>query len=347
MKVAIIGGEGFIGKALQRLFDEKQISYFVFDSLYPRVHKDISISRGNFLNTDFRYPQLIEAIDFTVFDEIYFLIAETSTGDSLREMPLQIEVSLQTLANLLSVLSRQKCKPKRIVLTSSRAVYGEGSSRSLDGKVTSNPRRELVDLKKGIWETTSEGKEVFLANCQNQQPNPVSVYGDMKLMQEMLLQKWCVANETKLDVFRLQNVVGPGQSTSNSYTGFLIGFIKLALSGREINVFEGGGIIRDLIHVDDVASALLKSDRNLTGVQIYDIGSGKPFTIEAIARKIVGQVKNSTYSVSNNFRLGDVRRAYADTSKARSCLDWYPSKEIDVIITDAIEWVRKDIANAF
>lgn len=346
MKVAIIGGEGFIGKALQRIFDKKEIAYFVFDSLYPRVHKDISITRSNFLKADFRYPAVTEAIDFTLFDEIYFLIAETSTGDSLREMSLQIEVSLQTLANFLGVLNAQECKPNRIVLTSSRAVYGEGSARTQEGKVISNKSRELDSLKKGIWEPISKDEGAFIANCQDQQPNPVSVYGDMKLMQEMLLQKWCSAHDTKLDIFRLQNVVGPGQSTSNSYTGFLTGFVKLALAGGVINVFEGGGIVRDLIHVDDVASALLKSDRNLTGTQIYDIGSGKPLTIEAIAQKIGEHIDTSTYFVSNDFRLGDVRKAFADTSKAQSNLNWYPTKDLDVIISDVVEWVRKENVNA-
>jgi dTDP-L-rhamnose 4-epimerase len=346
MKVALVGGEGFIGKALQRHFNRSGISFFVYDSLYTRVHGETSISRENFSKVDFLDSELINRVDFSLFDEIFFLIAETSTGNSLQEMQLQIEVSLKTLANFLNSLTHHKVKPKRIVLTSSRAVYGEGSSISPEGDISKNKHRSLENLTQGLWDTNSEVGNLFVANNYIQEPNPVSVYGDMKLLQERLLQKWCEASGVKLDIFRLQNVVGPGQSTRNSYSGFLTLFIKLALTGKEINVYEGGGIVRDLVHVDDVAAALARSGSNLNGTEIYDIGSGLPLTLEAIAMRILGKIEGASYVLSEDFRVGDVRTAYADIKKAQSSLDWNPERNLDEIITDVINWVRMDNTDA-
>jgi dTDP-L-rhamnose 4-epimerase len=345
MKIALVGGEGFIGKSLQRYFDQSGTPFFVYDSLYTRVHSHRSISRQNFSKVDFLDSELIRAIDFTTFDEIFFLIAETSTGNSLQEMQLQIDVSLKTLANFLNLLTLQNAKPKRIVLTSSRAVYGEGYSVSPEGMSFLNEKRSFQDLTDGFWETKSEEGNFFVANNHTQQPNPISVYGDMKLLQEKLLQRWCEAKGVKLDIFRLQNVVGPGQSTQNTYSGFLTFFTKLALTGKQIDVFEGGGIVRDLIHVDDVAEALVRTGTNLEGTEVYDIGSGMPITLEIIASRIVEKIKGSTYVLTENFRMGDVRKAYADITKAQTSLKWAPKRNLDQIILDVIDWVRKDDAD--
>lgn len=342
MNVALVGGEGFIGKALQRHFHSSGTSFFVYDSLYKRVHHNRSIQRDNFSRFDFLDSELIQGIDFATYDEIFFLIAETSTGNSLQEMQLQIDVSLKTLANLLHTLTLQNVKPKRIVLTSSRAVYGEGSSISPEGKIFLNETRSFQDLANGLWETKSAEENTFVANEHTQHPNPISVYGDMKLTQEKLLQRWCEATEVKLDIFRLQNVVGPGQSTRNTYSGFLTFFVNQALSGKQINIFEGGGIVRDLVHVYDVADALVRTGSNLKGTRVYDIGSGMPLTLETIARKIKEKIEGSSFVLTKYFRLGDVRKAYADINKAQICLNWAPRRNIDEIIVDVIDWVRRD-----
>jgi dTDP-L-rhamnose 4-epimerase len=59
-----------------------------------------------------------------------------------------------------------------------------------------------------------------------------------------------------LSVLRLQNVYGPGQSLTNSYTGVIAFFSRVASSGEPIDVYEDGAIVRDFVYVEDVVTAL-------------------------------------------------------------------------------------------
>ena len=113
--------------------------------------------------------------------------------------------------------------PDQFVLASSRAVYGEGAWQC-GSEVFYPPPRSHAQLVAGVWDPpapTGEGV-VPLPSCAGRtEPRPTNIYAATKLAQEHMLAAWTAAHDTNLSVLRLQNVYGPGQSLTNSYTGIV------------------------------------------------------------------------------------------------------------------------------
>lgn len=72
------------------------------------------------------------------------------------------------------------------------------------------------------------GMTMLPSRADRTEPRPTSVYGATKLAQEHVLRAWSLATKTPLSILRLQNVYGPGQSLTNSYTGIVALFSRLA-----------------------------------------------------------------------------------------------------------------------
>ena len=139
---------------------------------------------------------------------------------------------------------------------SSRAVYGEGPWRRIgDGEVVYPGQRSRSQLASGNWDFP--GLKFMMSEATSTVPSPVSIYGATKLAQEQILNAWSAAFGAQLKVLRLQNVYGPGQSLSNSYTGIVSLFCRIARQGESIPLYEDGWMMRDFILIDDVAAAIL------------------------------------------------------------------------------------------
>ncbi|HEY8197524.1 MAG TPA: NAD-dependent epimerase/dehydratase family protein, partial [Gemmatimonadales bacterium] len=144
-------------------------------------------------------------------------------------------------------------------------------------------------------------------------------------------------------ILRFHNVYGPGQALANPYTGVLMVFFNRALDGQPLLLFEDGDITRDFVHVDDVVSALEAAGlRPGVDRSAYTIGSGVPVTIAEAAeaiRTVTGS--ESEISVGGQFRVGDIRFAVADISRAESGLGYRPKVEFRVGLERLLPWVRE------
>ena len=126
-----------------------------------------------------------------------------------------------------------------------------------------------------------------LPSCAGRtEPRPTNIYAATKLAQEHILAAWTAAHDTNLSVLRLQNVYGPGQSLTNSYTGIVALFARLAREQHALEVYEDGRIVRDFVYIDDVVEALFAAiARPAAQSRCVDIGSGIPTTIHELARR--------------------------------------------------------------
>ena len=137
MKILITGGSGFIGSVIvNNLYEMGERDITVIDSMTEQIHgknwKDsylyksiegkCKIIKGSV--TDLSAMQ--EALDDNEY--ILHLAAETGTGQSMYQINQYNDTNVMGTSNLLQAisLSGKKSNVKKIILSSSRSVYGEG-----------------------------------------------------------------------------------------------------------------------------------------------------------------------------------------------------------------------------
>ena len=345
----VTGGAGFIGSALSselvRLF--KKVIYV--DNLHPQIHAKPIRPDSLAKEVELMIGDVTEA---AVWDNVLkmsppslviHLAAETGTGQSLSESYRHSHTNVCGTTVMLDSFTRNNCIPERIVLSSSRAVYGEGAWISEKGEIINPGQRTREQLSRAEWDFT--GYTPLPSKARSTQPSPVSVYGATKLAQEHVLSSWTNAFGAKLVTLRLQNVFGPGQSLKNSYTGIVSLFCQLAKQGQSIPLYEDGLMLRDFVLIDDVASAFIhaiKADNPDSGP--FDVGSGVATTIGEVANRIAKIYNAPEPHVCAKFRFGDVRHASCDITATTEALNWKPQFDIDQGLKRLSTWIDTQLA---
>jgi len=245
---------------------------------------------------------------------------------------------------LLDALSRSAHVPDQLVVASSRAVYGEGAWQCGNEVFYPQPRSH-AQLLAGIWDPQgpTDDPAAPLASCAGRtEPRPTNIYAATKLAQEHILAAWAAAHDAPLSVLRLQNVYGPGQSLTNSYTGIVALFARLAREQRPLEVYEDGRIVRDFVYIDDVVEALFAAvDKPAAEPRCLDIGSGIPTTIHELAQKIAAICDAPEPDIVAKFRDGDVRAARCDIEPAKKHLDWRPKSALEDGLRALLDWISE------
>ena len=341
----ITGGAGFLGCALAGRLLERFDGVVALDSLHPQVHptrrRPAALARGvELVVADVTHAASWDALLADIRpDVVVHLAAETGTAQSLTEASRHASVNVVGTTEMLDALTRHDLRPGRVVLASSRAVYGEGAWRDAAGKLVLPGQRSHTMLASGTWDFP--GLTPMPSAASRVEPRPSSVYAATKLAQEHVLRAWGLAVGVRPVVLRLQNVYGAGQSPSNPYTGILPLFAQIAAAGQAIPVYEDGRIVRDFVHVDDVARALETAacDLDTDPDVAIDVGSGTPVTILEVAERIARRYGAPAPVVTGRFRDGDVRYARADPTLAGRVLGWAPRVELNDGLAELCAWL--------
>lgn len=350
--VLVTGGAGFIGVALSNKLAEKADRWVVFDSLHPQVHKDSLPPAELHPQAELVVGDVTDAAAWDTLlatvkpDTIIHLAAETGTAQSLDEASRHGLVNVVGTTQMTDALGRAGILPKHVILSSSRAVYGEGDWQSTAGEVFQPGQRSHAQLEAAAWDF--DGASALPSSAQRTVPAPTSVYGATKLAQENILRSWGSARGIPVTVLRLQNVYGPGQSLINSYTGIVSLFSQLARRGETIPLYEDGLIIRDFVFIDDVAEAFVSAiaagpdqDR-----PTLDIGSGVASTIGDMAHAIAEFYGAPTPVVNGKFRDGDVRSASCTVETAGKTIGWAPRWSLEAGVAELQKWIGDELAKA-
>jgi dTDP-L-rhamnose 4-epimerase len=341
----VTGGAGFIGCATSPALVREFNRVVAVDNMHPqihatpdrplRLHADVELVVGDVTQRE-TWDDLVKCVKP---DVVIHLAAETGTGQSLTEGTRHAMVNVVGTTQMLDAYVRHEAMPHRIVLTSSRAVYGEGAWQDAAGRISYPGQRSRTQLEQGIWDFP--GLKCLPFEATRTQPRPASIYGATKLTQEMVLSAWALSFGVEVGLLRLQNVYGPGQSLSNPYTGIVSLFARLARAGKSIPLYEDGNIIRDFVFIDDVADAVTRiatSDSIIPGA-IYDVGSGEATTIRELATLIGAIYGAPPPEVNGAFRNGDVRAASGDITRTREQLGWQPQWSVERGVKALCAWI--------
>jgi dTDP-L-rhamnose 4-epimerase len=262
------------------------------------------------------------------------------------EIKRSVDVNIGGTALLLELLSTCKHNVKRLVVASSRAIYGEGRYRDTAGNIVYPSARKFEDLSSGKFdlycEVTGHPLEM-LPTDENSKIQPSSIYGITKQNQEQMIMTVCPTIDIESVALRYQNVYGPGQSLKNPYTGILSIFSNSIMNGNQINIFEDGMESRDFVFIDDVveATCLALFKKEAAG-QIFGIGSGEATNVLTVANSLIQKYgRHVPICVTGEFRIGDIRHNSADLTKAKELLGFEPMIPFEKGIEAFTSWVKK------
>ncbi len=280
-------------------------------------------------------------------DAVIHLAAQTGTAQSMYRVADYTNVNVGGTALLWDILANERTAVKRVMVASSRAVYGEGAYRCLGecGLVVPEPRSK-TQLQRGEWDLACPvcGEAARpVATPEANAAHPASLYASTKLAQESISLTMGRALEVSTVVLRLQNVYGPGQSLRNPYTGIISIFSNQMRQNLPVNVYEDGAESRDFVYVDDVADVFSLALTLTTSPVLVNVGSGFPTRLIDLAESLRDAWgSTSTMTVSGDFRAGDIRHNWSDNSLLNKYLpDWQPTP-LSIGLEKFVGWARTE-----
>ena len=238
--ILITGGAGFIGSNLALELIKKGYNVTVLDNLSVQIHgENAEVNSFLFLKIKNKVKFIkgcvtikedwIKALSGQ--DAVVHLAAETGTGQSMYEIEKYTTVNIGGTAIMLDLLANNPHSVKKIIIASSRSIYGEGKYWSEELNVAVYPKHRTGDyMSANDFEVKYKGLKKplkLVATVEDSKIHPSSVYGITKQNQEQMIMTVCPTLGIAPVAFRYQNVYGPGQSLKNPYTGILSIFSTL------------------------------------------------------------------------------------------------------------------------
>lgn len=320
--ILITGGCGFIGTSLIAKLQECDTEYHIrvldnfvngsADDLsavtaYELVPPDRCADSGVVLvEGDIRDPDTVLQCAEGV-DCIVHLAANTGVAPSVENPRLDLDCNVLGTFNMLEAARAKGVK--RFIFASSGAPAGE----------VEPPIHEELP------------------------PHPVSPYGASKLAGEGYCSAYFRTFGIQTVCLRFGNVYGPGSKKKSSVVAK---FIRQALDGETCVIFGDGTQTRDFLYIYDLVRSVRLCMEKDVGGETFQIATGMERTVGEVAKLISTSLAMRgiemviTYDVP---RLGDVKRNFADTSKARSMLGWTPAMNLDQGVEETIDYFMHTI----
>ena len=353
-KILITGGAGFIGSNLALKLIGKGYDVTVLDNLSKQIHGDDPE------NTSLLYQSIVGKVTFIKGsvtsateltaaikgqDVIVHLAAETGTGQSMYQIAHYTNVNIGGTALLLDILANTPTQIKKVIIASSRAIYGEGKYWSEELGFVYPGHRNDSDMKAGNFNVNYPGSVTPLKPVPTDEESkihPSSLYGITKQNQEQMIMTICPTIGIIPVAFRFQNVYGPGQSLANPYTGILSIFSNLIRNNKEINVFEDGKETRDFVFIDDAIEAIILGiEADEANNEVFNVGTGVPTDVTTVVNELLANYGNEVLvKISGSYRLGDIRHNFADITKILAKLGFKPAVDFKTGIKQFAKWVN-------
>jgi nucleoside-diphosphate-sugar epimerase len=310
MKCLVTGAAGFVGSHLaERLSDlgHEVQGVDCFLDYYPRAMKERNLAelgeRGNFrlAETDLSRDDLRPLLEGV--DWVFHQAAQAGVRASWGR-DFEIYAVNNVLATQRLLEASRDAQVRRFVYASSSSVYGD--TRDL-------PMRE------------------------ESLPRPISPYGVTKLAAEHLCWLYWRSQSVPTISLRYFTVYGPRQRPDMAFHRFLKG----ALRGEEITLYDDGEQTRDFTYVSDVVGANLAAASRGEGGEVFNIGGGSEVSVNRVLQTIE-EISGRRLRVRREERQkGDVRHTAADCSRALDRLGFRPAVTLAEGLSREWQWIRE------
>ena len=244
-------------------------------------------------------------------DLVVHLAARAGVRPSIEAPALYADVNVRGTAVLLA--AARDAGVARIVFSSSSSVYGDASPV---------PFRESEPAVQ-----------------------PVSPYAATKRAAELLCETFArLEPRLRIISLRLFTVYGPRQRPDLA----IHKFTRLIAAGQPVPFFGDGTASRDYTYITDIVQGILaaieRTRQPSVEHEIYNLGESATTTLSDLIAMLEAALGRSARLDRKPPQPGDVRRTFADVSRARAALGYAPSVPIRDGIARFVAWFRESTA---
>ena len=317
MTVLVTGGAGYIGAHVVRLLQQRGDDVAVLDDFSTgpasRV-PDVPVLRMDLADGG-SVTTLSKGLAEHAVSSVIHIAAKKQVGESAVRPAWYYSQNVGGTANLLQAM--EDAGVRRLMFSSSAATYG------------------MPDVAPG-----AVLDEAAL-------PNPISPYGQTKLVGEWMIAAAGRAWGLRSVSLRYFNVAGAGWDDLGDPGVFNLIPIALAqlTHGGQPKVFgrdyptPDGTCIRDYVHVLDLAEAHLRAldylDRDARPYDTFNVGTGEGASVDEVLTAIGRATGYDIAPEAVERRPGDPPALVADVTRIADTLGWRPSRGLPEIVASA------------
>lgn len=313
--VLVTGGAGYVGSICVEQLLEKGYAVVVLDNL-EEGNREAVMPEAFFREGDYGNKDILEDIfkRFSI-EFVFHFAAYASVPDSMINPERFYQNNIIKGLNLLEVMRKFDCK--KMIFSSSAAVFGEPQYIPIDEK---HPQ------------------------------NPINPYGETKLAFEKILYWYHMAYGLQVNSFRYFNASGASEKLgeAHKHESHLIPIAIWSATGKreKLEVYgndydtKDGTCVRDYVHVIDIADAHISAIGNLdrNPYALYNLGCGSGYTVDEVIRTIQNVSGLNVPFEYVGRRAGDPATLVASHNLAEKELGWKPSYNIEQIVESAWNW---------
>ena len=309
-KILVVGGAGYIGAHVAYLLQENGYGVRIYDDFSNGLKSRIEGKFSDVVIGDVLDRQaLISACEG--IDAVIHLAAKKAVGESVDNPLKYYENNVGGTLNLLAAMSLKGVK--RIVFSSTAAVYA--------------PSEKLSITEDDLTE-------------------PLSPYGQTKLLSEKLISAVAKAENLSAISLRYFNVVGAlrDEFADNSKDNLVPKVFAALKAGKNPEIYgtdyptKDGSCIRDYIHISDLAKAHLVALEKVFSTkvdEVYNVGSGTGYSVTEMINQIAESIGKPITPTLSPRRPGDTAQLIASIAKIERDLGWKPERSLKEMIDSA------------
>jgi len=314
--VVVTGSAGFIGYHLAARLLQSGVRVVGVDNLNDYYSVALKEARNarllanpayEFHRRDLEEPGFLRGLlAGDHFETVFHLAAQAGVRYSLDNPEVYLRSNVDGTLCLLEAARHARGKP-HLLMASSSSVYG-ASDRY--------PYRE-----------------------DDPADRPLALYGATKRANEMMGHAYAHLFALRVTMLRFFTVYGPWGRPDMA----LFRFVKAMVEGREIELYNGGDMVRDFTYVDDIVEGVLRLDearksQDLPLFDVFNIGAAHPRPLKEFVAAIEMSLGTPARVKLLPFQPGDVYKTDADVSKLQALCGYAPSTEVGEGVGRFVDW---------